>query len=44
MQEIMGGMQSVNETYKITATLCTPANNTEPEQIQILTYGVDFNG
>lgn len=43
MQEIMGGMQSVNGTYKIGATLCTPANNTKPDQVQILTHGVGFD-
>ncbi|KAL9528606.1 hypothetical protein SMMN14_07957 [Sphaerulina musiva] len=43
MQDIMGGMQSVNGTYKIGATLCTPANNTQPDQVQILTHGIGFD-
>ncbi|USW58133.1 Putative alpha/beta hydrolase-1 [Septoria linicola] len=42
-QELVGGMQSVNGTYKIAATLCTPANNTQPDQVQILTHGIGFD-
>lgn len=42
-QEIMDGMQSVNGTYRIGATLCTPANNTQPEQVQILSHGIGFD-
>ncbi|SMY24789.1 unnamed protein product [Zymoseptoria tritici ST99CH_1A5] len=43
MKDIMAGTQSVNGTYNIGATLCTPANNTKPEQVQILTHGVGFD-
>ncbi|EME38054.1 hypothetical protein DOTSEDRAFT_75960 [Dothistroma septosporum NZE10] len=43
MTEIMGGMQSVNGSYEIGATLCTPANDTKPDQVQILTHGVGFD-
>jgi hypothetical protein len=42
-QQIMGGMQPVNGTYNISATLCTPANNTKPSTIEILTHGVGFD-
>lgn len=43
MKQIMGGMQSVNGTYQIGATLCTPGNNTKPAGVQILTHGVGFD-
>ncbi|KXT11848.1 hypothetical protein AC579_4274 [Pseudocercospora musae] len=43
MQDIMDGTQSVNGTYRIGATLCTPANNTRPDQVQVLTHGVGFD-
>jgi hypothetical protein len=42
-QQIMGGMQPVNGTYNISATLCTPANNTKPTTVEILTHGVGFD-
>lgn len=42
-QSIMTGMQSVNGTYNISATYCTPANNTKPTTVEILTHGVGFN-
>ena len=43
MEQIMGGLHVVNGTYNISATLCTPANNTKPESVQILTHGVGFD-
>lgn len=42
-QELVGGTQSVNGTYEIGATLCTPANNTTPDQVQLLTHGIGFD-
>jgi hypothetical protein len=42
-QQIMGGMQPVNGTYNVSATLCTPANNTKPTTVEILTHGVGFD-
>jgi hypothetical protein len=42
-QQIMGGIQPVNGTYNIGATLCTPANNTNPTTVEILTHGVGFD-
>jgi len=41
--QIMAGMQPVNGTYNISATLCTPANNTRPSTVEILTHGVGFH-
>jgi len=42
-QEVMGGKQSVAGVYSIGATLCTPANNTAPQRVQLLTHGVGFD-
>lgn len=42
-EQLMGGMQSVNGTYNISATLCTPANNTRPSVVEILTHGIGFD-
>jgi hypothetical protein len=42
-QQIMGGMQPVNGTYNISATFCTPASNTKPTAVEILTHGVGFD-
>ncbi|KUJ14467.1 uncharacterized protein LY89DRAFT_650311 [Mollisia scopiformis] len=42
-EQIMAGMQSVNGTYNISATFCTPANNTKPDTVEILTHGVGFD-
>lgn len=42
-EQIAAGMQSVNGTYNISATLCTPANNTTPDTVQILTHGIGFD-
>lgn len=42
-QELVVGTQSVNGSYQIGATLCTPANNTSPDQVQLLTHGVGFD-
>jgi hypothetical protein len=43
-EQLMAGMQSANGTYDIWATLCTPANNTKPSTVEILTHGVGFDG
>ncbi|TVY35104.1 hypothetical protein LSUB1_G006552 [Lachnellula subtilissima] len=43
MQQLMAGTQSVNGTYNISGTLCTPANNTTPKTIEILTHGIGFD-
>ncbi|KAG0645118.1 hypothetical protein D0Z07_9117 [Hyphodiscus hymeniophilus] len=43
MKQLMGGIQPVNGTYNISATLCTPANNTKHSTIEILTHGVGFD-
>lgn len=43
MQQLMAGTQSVNGTYNISATLCTPANNTTPKTVEILTHGIGFD-
>jgi len=43
MEQLMGDMASANGTYNISATLCTPANNTRPDTVQILTHGVGFD-
>ncbi|KAL5381160.1 hypothetical protein DPSP01_007414 [Paraphaeosphaeria sporulosa] len=42
-QELVGGTQSVSGTYEIGVTLCTPANNTTPDQVQLLTHGIGFD-
>jgi len=44
MEQIKGGIQAVNGTYDIWATYCTPANNTKPDTVEILTHGVGFDG
>ncbi|TVY87748.1 hypothetical protein LAWI1_G006511 [Lachnellula willkommii] len=43
MEQLMAGKQSANGTYNISATLCTPANNTTPETVEILTHGIGFD-
>lgn len=43
MEQLMGGMQTASGTYNISATLCTPANNTKPDTVEILTHGVGFD-
>ncbi|CAK4032900.1 alpha beta-hydrolase [Lecanosticta acicola] len=43
MQKIMEGTQMINGSYQIGATLCTPANNTKPSGVQILTHGIGFD-
>lgn len=43
MKGLMGGMEAVNGTYEIGATLCTPGNETRPKGVQILTHGVGFD-
>lgn len=43
MQKIMEGMQAINGSYQIGATLCTPANNTTPSGVQMLTHGIGFD-
>ncbi|KAF9736726.1 hypothetical protein PMIN06_003543 [Paraphaeosphaeria minitans] len=42
-QELVSGTQSASGTYEIGATLCTPANNTTPDQVQLLTHGIGFD-
>ncbi|TVY24856.1 hypothetical protein LHYA1_G007230 [Lachnellula hyalina] len=43
VQQLMAGTQSVNGTYNIGGTLCTPANNTTPKTVEILTHGIGFD-
>lgn len=43
MKQIMAGTQNVSGTYEIGATLCTPANDTAPKGVQLLTHGVGFD-
>ncbi|KAF2153096.1 alpha/beta-hydrolase [Myriangium duriaei CBS 260.36] len=43
MQQIMGGTQTVSGNYTIGATLCTPAGNTKPSKVQLLTHGIGFD-
>lgn len=43
LQSIMAGAQTVSGTYNISATLCTPANNTAPTSVQLLTHGLGFD-
>ena len=38
--QIVTGRHNANGTYKIGATLCTPANKTAPKGVQFLTRGV----
>ena len=40
---VKGPMVDVSGTYNIGATLCTPANNTKPDGVQMLTHGVGFD-
>jgi hypothetical protein len=40
---LMAGMQSINGTHNISATYCTPANNTKPDTVEVLTHGVGFD-
>jgi hypothetical protein len=42
-EELMAGMQFINGTYNISATYCTPANNTKPDTVEVLTHGVGFD-
>lgn len=35
--------QWINGTWNIGATLCTPANNTKPMGVQMLTHGIGFD-
>jgi hypothetical protein len=42
-KQLMDGMQSVNGTYNISATFCTPANDTMPTTVEILTHGIGFD-
>lgn len=45
-EQIMEGMESVNGTYDIAATLCMPANATDGASVkgvQLLTHGVGFD-
>jgi hypothetical protein len=41
-EQLMAGMQSVNGTYDIKATLCTPAG-AKPDTVEILTHGIGFD-
>ncbi|KAK4506535.1 hypothetical protein PRZ48_000267 [Zasmidium cellare] len=44
--QIMEGMESVNGTYDIAATLCIPANSTagkDVKGVQLLTHGIGFD-
>ncbi|CZR69968.1 uncharacterized protein PAC_19869 [Phialocephala subalpina] len=44
MKQLMAGMQPVNGTYNISATLCTPANNTKNSTgQQIFTTGLNLD-
>ena len=40
---ITTGSQDVSGTYKISATLCTPKDNTTPNGVQLLTHGIGFD-
>ena len=40
---IMAGTQSINGSFLIGASLCTPSNNTKPKGVQLLTHGVGFD-
>lgn len=42
-KDITGGKVSAAGTYTIGATLCTPANDTAPKGVQLLTHGVGFD-
>ncbi|KAK4542509.1 hypothetical protein LTR36_006761 [Oleoguttula mirabilis] len=42
-EEIVGGLLSAAGTFTIGATLCTPADNTKPKGVQLLTHGVGFD-
>ncbi|KAF2718028.1 alpha/beta-hydrolase [Polychaeton citri CBS 116435] len=43
VQGITVGPHTVNGTFDIAATLCTPANDTSPNGVQLLTHGVPFD-
>lgn len=46
MMQLMEGMESVNGTYDIGATLCMPANATDGhgvKGVQLLTHGIGFD-
>ena len=43
LQSIAAGTQNVSGTYNIGATLCTPANGTQPSSVQFLTHGLAFD-
>ncbi|TVY43404.1 hypothetical protein LOCC1_G004572 [Lachnellula occidentalis] len=43
MEQLMAGTQAVNGSYNISATFCTPANNTKPRVVEILTHGIGFD-
>lgn len=43
MESIMAGTQNISGTFNIGATLCTPANNTKPAGVQLLTHGIGFD-
>lgn len=40
---INAGTRNVSGTYALGATLCTPANNTKPKGVQLLTHGVGLD-
>lgn len=42
-KEIMDGKATVAGTYSIGATLCTPANDTKPKGVQLLSHGIGFD-
>lgn len=41
--EIVEGKATVVGTYSIGATLCTPANDTKPKGVQLLSHGIGFD-
>ncbi|KAK5123836.1 hypothetical protein LTR85_002472 [Meristemomyces frigidus] len=43
VEQIVGGLQSAGGTFSIGGTLCTPANDTAPKGVQLLTHGVGFD-
>lgn len=43
MKNIMAGTQTVSGSYDIGATLCTPADNSNPAGVQLLTHGIGFD-
>ncbi|PNS19801.1 hypothetical protein CAC42_7768 [Sphaceloma murrayae] len=40
---LVQGTQEAGGTYEIGATLCTPADNTSPDGVQLLTHGIGFD-